>query len=136
MKLFAVLILLAVGPAQAAQDLCAVSTGGTTTSLKPGEKGTFVIAFSLGEGAHVSEDAPLKISLSGEKVTFEKPLLTLADSVAKKQGGEPYPAPRFEVGFVPAAGAKSVEATLSFYVCTATQCVRQTRTVSVPLEVL
>jgi hypothetical protein len=133
MKLFAVLTLLAAGPVHAAEDLCAVSTAGTTVSLRPGDKGTLVIALSLVEGAHVSEDAPLKISLRGEKVTFDKALLSLGDSVAKKQVGE---SPRFEVGFVPAAGAKLVEANLSFYVCTATQCVRQTRTVSVPLEVL
>jgi hypothetical protein len=136
MKWLALTALVTSLAAWAGGELYSLSTEGTTSKLKAGEKGSLVIALSLADGAHVSDEAPLKISLSGGRVLLDKATLTLTDSVAKKQGDQRYAAPRFEVGFVPSAGATSIDAKLSFFVCTATQCLRQTRTLSVPLEVL
>jgi hypothetical protein len=113
--------------ALAEEDLYDVTTDGTTTALKAGAKGTFVIAFRLKPGVHVSDEAPMKIELSSPQATLAKKSLTLAD--AKKKGE-----PRFEVGFT-AKGSTSIDAKLTFFVCTESSCLRQTKSLSVPVEV-
>lgn len=117
-------------------SLYELSTDGSTSKLKAGEKGTFVLQIKAKDGAHVSEEAPLKLEVTGKNVKAEKAKLTLADSVAKKAEGQQYANPRFEVPIsAEAAGKGSVDAKLTFFICTDQLCSRQQKTLSVPVEV-
>lgn len=133
--------LLLSAPARA-QDvdpasLYDISTQGSSAKVKKGEQGTFVLTITAKPGAHVSDEAPLKLVLSGKNVTPKKEKLTLADSVAKKAEGEKYPNPRFEVPLTAdAPGTGSVDGKLTLFICTDKLCARQQKTVSVPVEVL
>lgn len=141
MRTFLVVAVLAAMPALAetdVKDLYDVSTEGTSTAVKAGEKGTVVIAFKTKDAAHVSDEAPLKIELSGKDVKLDKAKLTLADSVAKKEvdAGKSVPDPRFEVGFTAAGKGKvTVDAKLTFFICTDKICARQTKSLSLPVDV-
>lgn len=116
----------------AAEEFYEVSTAGTTTKLKAGESGKLVISISTKNGGHVSDKAPLKIELSSKESKFTKDKLSLTDSVAPKEAD-----PKFEVGFTPAVqGPTTVEAKMTFFICSEQQCARQTRTLSLPVEVM
>jgi hypothetical protein len=113
-----------------------VRTEGSSQKVKAGEKGTFVLAIKTKGGAHISEEAPLKVELSGQKVKPEKAKLGRTDSVGKKEAGQEHADPRFEVPFTAEGSGKgSVDAKLTFFVCTAKICARQQKAVSVPVEV-
>jgi hypothetical protein len=132
--LAAVLAFTACGAAIAKDvdpgTLYEVTTRGSTEKLKPGETGSFVLQITPKPGAHVSDEAPLRLELKGQNVKVEKTKLTLADSVAK-------PNPRFEVPVkAEAAGKGSVDGKLIFFICTETLCARQQKTLSVPIEIL
>lgn len=140
MRTFLMVAVLAAMPALAetdVKDLYEVSTDGTSVAVKAGEKGSVVIAFKTKDTAHVSDEAPLKIELSGKDVKLDKAKLTLADSLAKKEeGGKSPPDPRFEVGFTAAAKGKvTVDAKLTFFICTDKICARQTKSLSLPVDV-
>ncbi|HZX41680.1 MAG TPA: hypothetical protein VFE93_07560 [Myxococcaceae bacterium] len=112
-----------------------VSTEGTTAKVAPGKKGTLVLEIQSLKGAHVSDEAPLRIQLSGTGgVTPEKTQLVYGDSVRKPSPGVKYPDPRFEVPLA-AQGPGSVEAKMTFFVCTEQLCLRQQKTLSVPVAV-
>ncbi|HZA51332.1 MAG TPA: hypothetical protein VE549_11375 [Myxococcaceae bacterium] len=114
-----------------------VTTRGSTEKLKAGETGSFVLQISPKPGAHVSDEAPLRLELKGQNVKVEKAKLTLADSVAKKAEGQKYQNPRFEVPVTAAgAGKGSVDGKLVFFICTENLCARQQKTLSVPIEIL
>ncbi len=100
-------------------------------------QGTVKIAITTKEGAHVSDEAPLKIELSSKEAKLDKQKLAYTDSLAKKgEGGKAHPDPRFEVGFTAAAkGKATVEAKLTFFICTDKICARQTKALSLPVEV-
>ncbi|MBK9177924.1 MAG: hypothetical protein IPM46_16670, partial [Flavobacteriales bacterium] len=85
-----------------------------------------------------SDEAPLKIELSSKESQLAKEKLTLADSLNKKKDGEKdYPDPRFEVGFTPhTQGPTTVEAKMTFFICTEKLCSRQTKNLSLPVEVM
>ncbi|NVJ07827.1 hypothetical protein HUW63_21600 [Myxococcus sp. AM001] len=118
-------------------SLYEVSTEGTSTQVKAGEQGTFVLAIKTKAGAHVSDEAPLKLEVKGSQVTPAKEKLVLADSVAKKAQGQDFVDPRFEVPFTTAAAGKgTVDAKLVFFICTEKLCARQQKTFSLPVEVL
>ncbi len=134
------LSLVAASALAAEPDISAlyeVSSEGTTSSLKPGEKGKVILSIKAKNGAHVSDEAPLRIELSSKEATLDKQKLTLADSLAKKpEGATEYPDPRFEVGFTPTAhGKSSIEAKMTFFICTEKVCARQTRTLTFPVTV-
>ena len=133
--LMSVLMLLAAVPAWAETDVASfyeVTTDGTSTKLKAGETGKVMIAIKAKNGAHVSDEAPLKIELSSAQAKLSKDKLTLADSVAGKKED-----PRFEVPFTPTAhGNGTVEAKMTFFICTEKQCARQVKTLSFPVEVM
>lgn len=117
-------------------SLYELSTEGSSTKVKAGEKGTFVLAIKTKGGAHVSEEAPLKLEMKGSQVTPAKEKLGREDSVSKKAQGQAFVDPRFEVPFTAAsAGKGSVDAKLTFFICTEKICARQQKTVSVPVEV-
>ncbi|ATB47401.1 hypothetical protein MYMAC_003010 [Corallococcus macrosporus DSM 14697] len=118
-------------------SLYEVTTEGTSTQVKAGEKGTFVLAIKSKAGAHVSDEAPLKLELKGSQLTPAKEKLVLADSVARKAEGQAFADPRFEVPFTAAAAGKgSLDAKLVFFICTEKLCARQQKTFSLPVEVL
>jgi hypothetical protein len=109
-----------------------VSTEGTSTQLKAGDTGKVVISIKSKNGAHVSDEAPLKIELSSKQSKLSKEKLTLADSVSPKNED-----PRFEVQFTPTAhGQSSVEAKMTFFICTEKQCARQVKNITLPVEVM
>jgi hypothetical protein len=113
-----------------------VTTDGSSQTVKAGEKGKLVIEFHTKAGSHISGDAPLKIELSGKAAKLEKEKLTGADSISKKVEGKEYVDPKFEVPFtVATAGKTSVEAKLTFFICTDKVCARQQKTLTVPVEV-
>lgn len=118
-------------------SLYEVTTKGSTERLKSGEAGTFVLQITAKEGAHVSDEAPLRLELHGNNVNVERTKLTLSDSVAKKAEGQKYRNPRFEVPVrAQKPGKASVDGKLIFFICTETLCARQQKTLSVPIEVL
>lgn len=118
-------------------SLYEVRTEGSSTAVKVGEKGKVVITIKARNGAHVSDEAPLRIELSGKGAKPEKEKLTLADSLVKKaEGSAEFPDPRFEVGFsAPSAGAASLDAKMTFFICTEKVCARQTKTLNFPVTV-
>jgi hypothetical protein len=118
-------------------SLYEVTTEGTSTQVKAGEKGLFVLSIKTKPGAHVSEEAPLKLEVKGTQVTPEKQKLDRGDSVGKKATGQEFADPRFEVPFTAAAAGKgTVDAKLTFFICTEKICARQQKTLSLPVEVL
>lgn len=130
------ILLLALAPlsAGAADDrepaLVAVRTEGSTVRLKAGESGTLRLQLAPTAGAHVNREAPVKVQLSSRQASFEREKLTLADARLEGDGAA------FEARFTPTAqGPITLEASLSFYACTASTCARQTRAVSVAVEV-
>lgn len=128
--MISLLLALALAAEPEAPSFYEVTTAGSTTRLKAGESGTLVIAITPKNGAHISDEAPLKIELSSRESTFPKSRLSLADSTQKGD-------PRFEIAFTPTAqGPTSVEAKMTFFVCAEKQCTRQTKTLSFPVEVL
>ncbi|HUM09545.1 MAG TPA: hypothetical protein VLT82_01220 [Myxococcaceae bacterium] len=117
--------------------LYTLSTEGTTAKVGAGKKGTLVLEIQSLKGAHVSDEAPLRIQLSGTgAVTPEKTQLVYGDSVRKPSAGVKYPDPRFEVPLAAQGkGPGSVEAKMTFFVCTEQLCLRQQKTLSVPVTV-
>jgi hypothetical protein len=114
-----------------------LSTEGTSAKVKVGEKGVFVLSIKSKAGAHVSDEAPLKLQVKGSQLTPAKEQLGREDSVAKKAEGQAFVDPRFEVPFTAAvAGKGSVDAKLTFFICTEKLCARQQKTFSIPVEVL
>lgn len=138
----ALLLLTLSAPAVAAgvdvASLYEIVTDGTSGQLKAAEAGTLVIQFKLKNGAHVSDEAPLKIELSSPGLALSRDKLTLADSAnPKKPGEKSFPEPRFVVPFTPKApGSTSVEAKMTFFICTEKLCARQQKSLSIPVEVM
>jgi hypothetical protein len=113
-----------------------ISTEGTSTKVKAGDKGVFVLSIKSKAGAHVSDEAPLKLQVKGTQLTAAKEQLGREDSVAKKAAGQAYVDPRFEVPFTAAtAGKGTLDAKLTFFICTEKICARQQKTFSIPVEV-
>ncbi len=114
-----------------------VSTEGTSASVKAGEKGKVVISIHAKNGAHVSDEAPLRIELSSKESKLDKEKVTLADSLNKKdKEAKVYPDPRFEIGFTPATqGKTTVDARMTFFICTESLCSRQTKKLTLPVDV-
>jgi len=113
-----------------------LDTSASSAKVKAGEKGKVVIEIRAKAGAHISDEAPLKIELKGTGATVEKEKLAYKDSIAKKKDGQEFADPRFEVAFTaPAAGKASIEAKMKFFVCTDKVCAPQQKTITLPVEV-
>jgi hypothetical protein len=134
-------LLLLAAPAAWAADpdpasLYVLTTEGSSTTLKVGKPGTFILSIQTVAGAHISDEAPMKLTLSGSGgVEPAKALLgrTDAKSVRKPDGASDA---RFEVPLTASAkGQGAVEAKLTFFVCTETLCARQQKTLSLPVTV-
>jgi len=110
-----------------------LETEGSTASLRIGEKGRVVLRFvPVEKGVHVDPRAPLKIKVEASPgLRAEKASLGRADATDPKSES-----PRFEVPVVAvAAGAQEAKLLLDFFVCSDSWCVKQARTVAVPVQV-
>src|SRR5690349_17239115 len=93
------------------ESLYQISTEGSSVEVRMGTPGKVVLEIRAQEGAHVSDEAPLKIELQGRAVKLAKEKLTLADSPGRK--------PRFEVPVEGVqVGSGAVEAKMTFFICT------------------
>ena len=133
-----VMMLVAMlGQAPDVSSMYEVTTQGSTPKLKVGEQGKFVLEIVSKTGAHISDEAPLKVDLKATGVKVEKEKLTNKDSTGSKRDGAEYPNPHFEVPITASVAGKAVvEAKLKFFVCTDKSCTPQTKTVSVPVDVI
>jgi hypothetical protein len=137
LALLAPLSALAAEAASTPESLYEVSTAGSSAKLRAGEQGLFVLSVHTRSGAHVSDEAPLKLVLQSTQLTPVKTRLGQQDSVAKKEPGKEYVDPRFEVPFTAkTAGKATLDAKLTFFLCMEERCERKERTVSLPVEVL
>jgi len=109
-----------------------VETAGTTLAVAAGGAGKLVLSIVPLADTHVHPQAPLKIALSGTAgLKLAREALQRKDAVDPKAEG-----PRFEVPFTAvAAGAQEARAKIEFYLCAADWCARQTRDVSVRIDV-
>jgi hypothetical protein len=108
-----------------------IVTSDSTASLQVGQKGRLVLAVEpLVDKVHVNAQAPLRIALeSTAGMKLEKDRLAHADATAGA-------ASRFEVAFVALApGRQEAKARLDFYICSDLWCVKQTRNVSIAVDV-
>ncbi len=117
-------------------SLYEVKTEVASPRVTAGEKARLLISIVAKQGAHVSDEAPLRLDLSGTNATPEKTRLTLVDSLEKPTAGQKYPNPRFEAVYTTASpGEGTLDANLTFFICTDTLCARQVKKLSVPLTV-
>lgn len=131
-----VLVVSATAGATDVSGLYEVITEGTSTTTEAGKTATLSIAIVTREGAHVSDEAPLRIELSGTNAQPAQQRLTLANSLEQKPAGQKYPKPRFQVSYTAGApGKATMDAKMVFFICTEDVCARQTKTLSFPLEV-
>ncbi len=108
-----------------------IDTSASSASVAQGQKGKVAIAIVCKEGVHVSPDAPLKIELASTGLKLDKAALVHADAVDPKAEQ-----PKFEVPFVAdKKGAQTVDANMSFFVCTPKWCLRQKDKVTVKVDV-
>jgi hypothetical protein len=133
------LVLVSLGAQGQEPDpgsLYELSTEGSSKTVTAGGAGKLVISIRTKGGAHISDETPLKVEISGTGVKPEKQKLSYADSITAKSGLARYPDPRFEVPFAAgAAGKGSLDAKLTFFVCTEKVCARQQKSIHLPVEV-
>jgi hypothetical protein len=132
------LMLVAVlSQAPDVSGLYELTTDGSTVKVKAGEKGKLVLDIRAKSGAHISDEAPLKIELKATGAKVEKEKLAYKDSTGVKKDGVEYPDPHFEVPFTaPSAGKATIEAKMKFFVCTDKVCSPQQKTVTLPVDVI
>jgi hypothetical protein len=124
---------LAADPAAEAAQGYTLDAGASPREVKVGEAGKLAVVITpRAPSWHVHPQAPLKIRFeapAGMKV--DRPELGRKDVVDAKAD-----APRFESAFVAtAAGAQEAKAHLDFFICSDTACVKQTRTLAIPVTV-
>jgi len=124
---------LAADPGAEAAKAYTLDTSGSTSSLQAGGQGKLSVTIRpTAPGWHVHPQAPLK-------VRFEAPAaLKLAKAeLGRKDLADPKAEqPRFETSFVAsAAGAQEAKATVDFFVCSDAACVKQVRSVAIPVTV-
>ncbi len=109
-----------------------LETAGTTQQLAAGGSGKLVLAIVPAKGTHVHPAAPLKITLAGTPgLKLSREQLGHGDAVDPKAEG-----PRFEVPFTAtAAGAQQARARLEFYICSEEWCLKQSRDLTVAVDV-
>ena len=100
--------------------------------LKKGESGVARVAVVPKEGAHVSPDAPVSLTMSaGPALKLEKEKLGRKEAKETAAKGV-----EFDVPFTAAsAGRGELKGSLSFFICTEKLCERQKREVALAVEV-
>lgn len=135
--MIALLLTAVLAQSPDVSGLYELTTDGSTLKVKAGEKGVLVLDIRAKSGAHISDEAPLKIELKATGAKVEKDKLAYKDSIGVKKNGAEYPDPHFEVPFTAAtAGKASIEAKMKFFVCTDKVCAPQTKTVTLPVDVI
>lgn len=120
-------------PGAEAARAYALDTSASSATVKAGEPGKLVVVIRpTAAGWHVHPQAPLKIRFDAPPaLKLDKPELSRRDVVDAKAA-----APRFETSFVAAApGALEAKAGVDFFICSDAACVKQTRTVVIPVAV-
>lgn len=139
MRLLALLFAVSLAPLVRADEAAAeaarsyrIETEGTTRNVKAGAGGVLVITIVPLNGTHVHPQAPLKIALQATPgLSLSRSQLGHKDAVQPKAEG-----PRFEVPFTAArAGKEEARARVDFFICSDKWCVKQTRDLSLPVEV-
>jgi hypothetical protein len=136
MRTLALVLLLAAGAARAepgddAAKSYRVLTDGSTAQVKAGGPGKLVVALEPLAKVHVDPRAPLKVTLSSSGLKLSKDRLGHQDAVDPKAE-----MPRFEVPFVAGAkGRQEAIAKLDFFLCSDSWCVKQTRDVTIAVDV-
>ncbi|MGC4116590.1 MAG: hypothetical protein QM765_18865 [Myxococcales bacterium] len=95
-----------------------------------GEKGTAEIQIKVKPDGHISDEAPLKAKVSGKNVQPAKDKLAKSDAVYK-DGGATLPLPFTATE----KGAGSLDADLSFYMCSKEIREKHERKVTIPVTV-
>jgi len=131
-----VLVLGAVAragePVSAAATSYRIETEGSTRQLPAGADGKLVIDIVPLKGTHVNAEAPLKIALSGTPgLKLSRDTLGHRDALDPGSDGA-----RFVVPFTATrAGAQEARARVDFFICSDEWCVKQSREVTVAVEV-
>ncbi len=130
------LALLVAGAARAepgddAAKSYRVVTDGSTAQVKVGAPGKIVVALEPVAKVHVDPRAPLKVTVAAPGLRLAKEKLGHADAVDPKAER-----PRFEIPFVAEVkGRQEAKAKLDFFLCSDAWCVKQTRDVTVAVDV-
>jgi hypothetical protein len=110
-------------------SLYELSASMSPAKLKVGGKGTLLLEINPRGEAHVSEESPLSVELTGQNVKPAQEKLTRADAASPKS-------PQFKVPVTAEkVGAGSVEVKATFFICTENLCARQKKQLSVPVTV-
>ena len=95
-----------------------------------GEKGSAEIVIKVKPEGHISDEAPLKAKVAGKNVQVAKEKLAKSDAVYKDGGASlalPFTATE--------KGDGTIDADLSFYMCSKEICEKQERKVSIAVTV-
>lgn len=119
-------------PGEEAARSYRIVTDGSTKSLPAGGKGRLVLFIEPLQKVHVHPQAPLKIRVEAPAgLAIGKTELGHKDAVDPKAE-----APRFEVPFTAVArGRHEARASLDFFICSDTWCVKQLKSVAFPVDV-
>jgi hypothetical protein len=119
-------------PGSEAKSAYRLESDRSTSELKAGEQGKLVVVIRpTAPGWHIHPEAPLKVRFESSGLTIEKTTFSRKD--AANPGAQ---APRFESAFVaPSLGTKEATASFDFFICSDSACVKQSRTLSIPVTV-
>lgn len=120
------------GAGASAGKLYSVEASARSAEVAAGERGAVDLRLKLADGAHLSDEAPFKIQVSGQGLSPVKARLGREDSAAGGKGG----VAQFELPFTAQSkGPASLGADMEFYVCTASLCERHRENVQVAVQV-
>ncbi|MFO0723620.1 MAG: hypothetical protein U1E65_07570 [Myxococcota bacterium] len=125
---------LSLAGAAFAEDVPAykLDTAGTSKQLKAGKGGLFQLVILPSKGFHVNAEAPLKITLSGDRVKPEKSTLGHGDSADPKAASRTFKVPLTAAA---EAGKAELKAEASFVICSETICEKKNEKITLALDV-
>lgn len=96
-------------------------------------EGQILISLKLKPGAHLSPGAPFKLALASKEVEVEKSNFSNAEG----KTNEATATTTFSVNYRPkAVGPATVTGKATFYVCIPEKCLRETRELSVKVDII
>jgi hypothetical protein len=122
----------AADPAADAAQAYTLEASAAPAAVKVGEAGKVAVVIRPKPTWHVHPQAPLKVRFTAPPgLKVERPELGRKDVSDPKAE-----APRYETGFVATtAGAQRVDASVDFFICSDTACVKQARTLPIAVTV-